>query len=171
LENSLNEEGCMKSEERQLSFEQLVARWQGLEDKTLHSASDIADKATNPFIRTVMQMIKLDSQKHRIVLQSILDSENTEIPHISRDELKSVASMLDAHMELEAESIDLALAADTFKGNRLFATRFLLSTLLEDEMKHHRMTAELLDCLKLESIAGGQNDFFFSSSQRQVHSP
>ena len=132
-------------------MESLVERWQGLEDKTILSADAIADKANNPLIKTVMHMIQHDSRKHKLMLRSILDMQKSEALHLSPDELQSLAQMLNAHMELEAEAIDVA--ANCFAGNRLFATTYLLSSLMEEEMKHHRMIAELLDSLKLESIS------------------
>ncbi|MGO9612639.1 MAG: hypothetical protein ACLPX5_06360 [Dissulfurispiraceae bacterium] len=132
-------------------FLSIIRRWQKLEDGTIKSAEGMINKTTNPFVRTTMEMIKHDSEKHKIVLQAIIDAATKEAPHLRPDELASLAAMLYKHMEIEAQSIQLA--AEAFKNSKLFVTGYFLSALLEDETKHHRMITQLTDELKKASIS------------------
>lgn len=135
-----------KSEE----FLYLMREWQGLEDKTIGSAEAIIQKTKNPFIRTIMEMIRHDSEKHRNIQQMIIDNITKEAIYISPDELNDLSDMLNTHMEAEAES--LCLADEAWAGSELFFTRFLLSCLIADEAKHHGLINQLND-LKRSAIA------------------
>lgn len=130
---------------RQPTLDILVQRWQGLEDKTIWSACNIADKVSDPFVRAIMKVIRHDSQKHKIILQSIKDIQNNEALHFSADESRDLSLLLSEHMSLQAESIDVAI--DTLTVEKPYATAFLLSTLMEEEMIHKRMLSELLERL------------------------
>ncbi|MCX7794278.1 MAG: hypothetical protein N2257_07760 [Thermodesulfovibrionales bacterium] len=138
-----------KPVEKSDDFLDLIKRWQTLEDKTIAIAEDIIKKTDNSFIRTIMELIKYDSEKHKAIQQMIIDNITKEAIHISPDELNTLSDILNTHMEAEAES--LRLAEDAYRGSELFITRFLLSYLIADEAKHHGLLIQF-DDLKRASI-------------------
>lgn len=121
----------------------LMKKWQALEDTTIESANAVMGKTGNPLVRMIMESIRHDSEKHKLIQQMIIDSLTTEAMHISPDELNALSDMLNAHLETEAESLCLAEAA--LAKSELFFTRFLLSSLIADEAKHHGLIAQLND--------------------------
>ncbi len=128
----------------------LLIRWQKLEDTTIKHAESLCEKTSSPFVKTTMQMILHDSRKHKVVLQSIIDSVETEAPVLSPDELAALSSMLNRHMEIEASSI--AVAGEALSKSKLLMTSYVLSALLEDETNHHQMIIQLTDELKRAMI-------------------
>ena len=130
-------------------FFDVLTEWQIIEDRTIASADELSGKANNPIVKMAMEMIKHESERHKIILQMIRDTMISESMHISPDELASLSDMLNRHMEMEAKS--LALADDAYRNSGLFSTRFLLSILLADEAKHHGMI-NLLNELKRASV-------------------
>ncbi len=130
-------------------FQNLIQQWQKLEDKAIGSADAMIRKATNPFFRVIMESIKHDSEKHKLIQQMIIDSITKETKGINPDELNEMSDMLNNHMEAEAESLRLAHAA--LAKSELFFNRFLLSYLIADEAKHHDLI-NLLNDLKGATI-------------------
>lgn len=124
-------------------FLTLMKKWRALEDRTIASANAIMGATGNPLVRMIMESIKHDSEKHKLIQQMIIDSLTTEAVHITPDELNALSDMLNTHMEAEAESLCLAEAA--LAKSELFFTRFLLSYLIADEAKHHGLIAQLND--------------------------
>lgn len=139
-----------KAMESSEEFLNIVKEWQALEDKTIQSADELIRKAKNPLIEMIMEMIKRDSGKHKIMLQMIIDNLTREAAHLSPDELAPVSELLTRHMEIEAKSI--ALANDALKKSELAVTRLILSALLNDETKHHSQLHELNEELKRATI-------------------
>ncbi len=131
-------------------FLRLIREWQALEDKTIASASELISKAKNPLVEMVMEMIKQDSGKHKIMLKMIVDNLTREAIRLSPDELSNLSSLLNKHMEVEAKSI--GLANDALKKSELAATRYILSALLDDETTHHSRLHTLNEELKKSTI-------------------
>ncbi len=100
-------------------------------------------KTKNPIIKMTMELIKKDSEKHKIVQQMIIDSLTKQAIHIDPDELNALSDMLNKHMEAEAES--MCLADEALNKSELFTTRYLLSYLIADECKHHGLMNQLND--------------------------
>lgn len=124
-------------------FLKLIREWQALEDKTIASAEGVMKKTKNPLVKMTMDLIKHDSEKHKLVQQMIIDNLTKEAVHVDPDELNALSDMLNKHMEAEAESLCLADAA--LAKSELFFTRFLLSYLVADETKHHGLINQLND--------------------------
>ena len=138
-----------RPEESSEEFQNLMQHWQKLEDKAIGSADAMIRKASNPFFRVIMESIKHDSEKHKLIQQMIIDSITKEAIGINPDELNEMSDMLNNHMEAEAESLRLAHAA--LAKSELFFTRFLLAYLIADEAKHHDLI-NLLNDLKGATI-------------------
>lgn len=132
-----------KPAEDSKEFLKLIKEWQALEDNTIASASAILKKTRNPIVKMTMELIKKDSEKHKLVQQMIIDSITKEAIHINPDELNMLSDMLNKHMEAEANS--LCIADEAFNNSELFTTRYLLSYLIADESKHHGLMSQLND--------------------------
>jgi rubrerythrin len=133
-------------EKKAENLEELVAtlkRWQEIETASVAQTSAIMEKTKNPLIRLVMEIIRQDSAMHRRVQQTILDSLEKEAFSLTPEELGDVWEMIEAHAEMEKETITLAEKAR--KNCRLFIQRHLLTYLIEDEQKHDRLLAQLED--------------------------
>ncbi len=131
-------------------FLDLLTEWQVLEDKTIASAGELLGKTNNSIVRMTMELIKHDSERHKIILQMIRDTVTKEAMHLSPDELASLSDVLNRHMELESKC--LAFADEAYAGSRLFSTRYLLSILIADEAKHHGLLNQLNE-LKRASVS------------------
>ncbi len=129
--------------ENSKEFLKLIKEWQALEDRTIASAGAMLKKAKNPIVKMTMELIKKDSEKHKIIQQMIIDSLTKEAIHLDPDELNIVSDMLNKHMEAEAES--LCLADEAWRNSELFTTKYLLSYLIADEAKHHGLMSQLND--------------------------
>ncbi len=129
--------------ENSKEFLKLIKEWQALEDATIASASAMLKKTKNPIVKMTMELIKKDSEKHKIVQQMIIDSITKEAIHLDPEELNAVSDMLNKHMEAEADS--LCLAEKALQESELFTTKYLLSYLIADEAKHHGLMCQLND--------------------------
>jgi hypothetical protein len=123
-------------------FLNLIQHWQKLEDKAIGSADSML-KTSNPFFRVIMESLKHDSEKCKLIQQMIIDSIAKGAIKINPDELKEISDMLNNHMEVEAESLRLAHTA--LAKSELVFTRFLLSYLIADKDKHHDLIERLND--------------------------
>lgn len=122
-------------------FLNLIREWQALEDKTIASAEELLNKTNNPLVKMTMEMIKHDSQKHKVMQQMLIDSITKEAIHLSPDELAPLSDLLNRHLEAEAKSLSLADAS--LEKSELFITRYILSYLIADETKHHSLINKL----------------------------
>jgi len=119
----------------------LISEWQKLEDLTIKSADETISKTKNSLVKMTMEMIKNDSQKHKIMQQMLIDNLTKEAIHLTSDELAPLSAMLNKHMEEEARSLALADAA--LEKSQDFITRYILSYLIADETKHHALLNKL----------------------------
>lgn len=131
-------------------FVNLMRKWQDLEDTAIASAEELIRGTDNPLVKMTMELIKHDSEKHKLVQQMIIDNLTKEAVHVSPDELVALSDMLNKHMEAEEEALYIAGAA--LEKSELFITRFLLSYLIADEKKHHGLIEQLND-LKRAAIS------------------
>lgn len=130
-----------KPVEESEEFLNLIREWQALEDKTIASAEELIKNTNNPLVKMTMEMIRHDSEKHKVMQQMIIDSITKEAIHLSPEELAPLSDMLNKHMEAEAKSLSLADAA--LEKSELFVTRYILSYLIADETKHHSLINKL----------------------------
>lgn len=119
----------------------ILSEWQKLEDKTIKSADETMGKTKNSLVKMTMEMIKNDSQKHKVMQQMLIDNLTKEAIHLNSDDLAPLSAMLNKHMEEEARSLALADAA--LEKSHDFITRYILSYLIADETKHHALLNKL----------------------------
>lgn len=132
----------MKSPENRKKFEELLRRWILLEEGTINEANKLTRDSKNPMVRAVIDLLKLDSEKHKHILQTIQQSLTSTVT-FSTDDLKVVGTFVDKHMTIEKDAIETAEQALALTS--LPIPKLLLSHLLEDEKSHDAYVAELND--------------------------
>ncbi len=133
--------GKQKPMEMSEEFLDTIRQWQKLEDDTIRNSEELIAKSKNPIIRMIMEMIKFDSQKHKVMQQLLIDGLSREPLHLNPDELAPLAEEMNRHIEAESKSVQLASKA--LEQSELFVTRYILTLLLADEAKHHRLLGDL----------------------------
>lgn len=123
-------------------FEELVKRWIVLEESTIKEANNLTGSSKNPMVKAIIDILKMDSEKHKHILQAIQKSLDSTVT-FSTDDLKVVGTLVDKHMILEKNAIETAEQA--LEMSSLPIPRLLLSHLLEDEKSHDAYVAELND--------------------------
>ena len=119
----------------------MLKEWQKLEDETIKHADASMKKSKNKLVKMTMEMIKNDSQKHRIMQQLLIDSLTKEPFLLTPDDLASISDGLNKHLAAEAKTLELADKA--LQNSELFITRYILSYLIADEHKHHALLSKL----------------------------
>jgi uncharacterized tellurite resistance protein B-like protein len=119
----------------------VLAEWYSLEDQTIKLAEDLMKKSDNSFVKVIMEMIKRDSEKHKIMQQFAIDHLTKEAFHLTPQELIPLGEVLEKHVQAEAKSMGLANSAITM--SRDYFTNFIVSYLMADEIKHHEMLTKL----------------------------
>jgi len=122
-------------------FLDIIKEWQKLEDATIKYSEELMKKTDNKLIKMTMEMIKHDSQKHKVMQQMLIDSLTNEPFILSPDDLATLSDGLNKHLAAEAKSLELA--DEALKNSELFVTRYILSYLLADEQKHHKLLSNL----------------------------
>jgi MoxR-like ATPase len=135
----------MQKEKTMSQHDKLVGHfreWQNLENDTRAIAEDLQKKTSNPFIQMIMEVIKRDSEKHKVMQQFIIDALTKEAVHLSPEELIPLSEILDKHIKAEAEAMALANACAVEESKDFFVD-FIVEALMEDEAKHHSMLRTL----------------------------
>lgn len=119
----------------------ILEDWQRLEDETIKHADSSLKKSKNKLVRMTMEMIKHDSQKHKAMQQTLIDSLTKAPMILSPEDLSSLSDGLNKHLAAEAKSLELA--DEALQNSELFITRYILSYLIADEQKHHSLLSKL----------------------------
>lgn len=131
--------------EQQETFEAGIRKWQDIEDQTIASCDRILSATDNVLVRTITDVIKADSEKHKEVLAVISQALEGTIS-LTPDELGEMSELLDKHLDLEMDTV--ALASEQLEMSRNFVVDHLVSYLLEDEKKHFLLMRQLNDFKK-----------------------
>jgi rubrerythrin len=132
----------MAAVERKEYFEEGVEKWLRLEDDTIASCEKIIDASDNAMVKLMAGLVKTDSQKHIEILNFIKEALDGTIT-LTPDELGNISELLDAHIQIEKDSITLGEAE--YEESRHFVVRHLLSYLIMDETKHFKIFNQLRD--------------------------
>ena len=130
---------AMKHTGEQLA--KVLKEWYSLEDQTIKLAEDLMKKSDNSFVKVIMEMIKRDSEKHKIMQQFAIDNLTKEAFHLTPQELIPLGEVLEKHVQAEAKS--MGLANEAIIMSRDYFTNFIVSYLMADEIKHHEMLTKL----------------------------
>lgn len=128
--------------------ERIVAnmkRWQKVENASVASTGRIIEQTENPIVRLVMEIIQRDSQLHYRVQELIADSLERKALALSTDEVAAVWGMIEEHIKLEKQTIEIAKASleAIGKSKGMLVQAYLLEYLLKDEEKHEAILANL----------------------------
>ncbi len=127
--------------ERTAKTVDVLRQWQGIERDAIETTAQIMEKTNNLLIRQIMEIIRNDSVQHHRVQQFLIDSITRTPVTLSPEELAEVWGQLEAHDELERQTIELAkeLLEETTEP----VHKVLLDYLLRDEEKHDTILGEL----------------------------
>jgi rubrerythrin len=119
----------------------VLRQWQGIERDAIETTAQIMEKTDNLLIRQIMEIIRNDSVQHHRVQQFLIDSITRTPITLSPEDLAEVWGQLEAHDELERQTIELAkeLLEETTEPIH----KILLDYLLRDEEKHDTILGEL----------------------------
>ena len=130
----------MSMKEVQQELADSMRHWQKIEDRSVESTGQVIAKTENPLIRLVMEIIQRDSQIHHRVQQFIIDSIENKPVALSTDEMASISEMIDNHLKIENDMVDLVdKALSDVKDKKMLVQEYLLNFLVEDEKKHASM--------------------------------
>jgi hypothetical protein len=135
----------MSSKEAQEKLVANLKNWKKVENASVASTGRIIEKTTNPILRLVMEIIQRDSQLHYRVQDMIIDTiEGGKAVSLSPDEMADVWGMVEEHLKLEQETIELAKnSLEALKGRHMKVQSYLLEYLLADEEKHEKLLQNL----------------------------
>lgn len=121
-----------------------MEKWQKVEDASVLSTGRVIAKSGNPLVRLVMEIIQRDSRMHHRVQQMISDAVGTGVVSLSPDELLEVWDMIEQHIVIEKQTIELAdELIEAVKGKNMVVAEYLLHYLSRDEQKHDALLADL----------------------------
>lgn len=136
----------MSTRESRASLVEILRAWQRSEDRRVSQSAEILRRARHPVVRMVMEVVRRDAAMHHRVQQFIIDSIEKEAVPPTVEDLESVWSAIEAHVESARETAQLVAAAQKkLAGTKHVVQQYLLSYLAADERKHD----ELLDGLSL----------------------
>ncbi len=128
--------------ENRKKFDELVSRWITLEETTINEANTLSASSKNPMVKAVIDLVKIDSEKHKHILKTIQQSLDSTVT-FTTDDLKIVDTFVEKHMLLEKNAV--ATAEQALSMSSLPIPRLLLSQLLQDEKSHDAYITELND--------------------------
>ncbi len=128
----------------------IMADWQRVEEDTVEFANREMPQARNTLTKTMLQVIELEAQKHRLLQQMIIDSMKKEAVNLSPDELGILSGYINKYLDSEGKK--LCEAEGSVAQSRPFVTSFLLSLLTEDLKTQSCILKQFEDELKNASI-------------------
>ena len=119
----------------------VLRQWQGIERDAIETTAQIMEKTDNLLIRQIMEIIRNDSVQHHRVQQFLIDSLTKTPLTLTPEDLAEVWGQLEAHDELERQTIELAKELKEQTTEPLHV--ILLDYLLRDEEKHDTILGDL----------------------------
>ncbi len=124
---------------------------QAIECRNIEAVREEIPKAKNRLVRTVLQALDFEAEKHHLIQQMIIDSIKEESVNLSPDELQNFSHLLNKH--LEAEEKALSFAKEAYEKSNLPIPRFLLSYLVADLEMQNDLLSQFENELKTASIS------------------
>ena len=117
------------------------------EDRVAKGLTFWHDSFQNPFVRLFIHRIILDTMRHSDTYQMLIDlNEGAFIGEASRE---TMAAEVAAHIKEERRMLERAKTiAQSLKEKRF---KQILTQIIEDEKKHHRLLQDLSDILRKEA--------------------
>jgi len=125
---------------KRANFDKNIEKWIEIEDLTVGSCEAIIKKSKSPVVNALMKAVKMDSQKHKELLQFVqqcLDGTITLTP----EDLATASDLIEAHVKFERDAI--SMAEKSLADSRHFVINQVLKYILEDERKHFSMVTDM----------------------------
>jgi hypothetical protein len=119
----------------------VLRQWQGIERDAIETTAQIMEKTDNLLIRQIMEIIRNDSVQHHRVQQFLIDCITRTPITLSPEDLAEVWGQIEAHDELERQTIELAKELKEQTTEPMH--KILLDYLLRDEEKHDAILGDL----------------------------
>ena len=139
-----------------------ISHGQEIECRNILSTEEEIPKAKNRLVKTVLQALNFEAEKHHLIQQMIIDSIKEESVNMSPDELQNFSSLLNKH--LKAEEKALSFAKEAFEKSNLPIPRFLLSYLVADMKMQNDLLTQFEDELKTASISTSVSSRMFTAA-------
>ncbi len=140
-EDEMAEKKRLSGPERQKFTIDVLRQWQGIERDAIETTAQIMEKTDNLLIRQIMEIIRNDSVQHHRVQQFLIDSMTKTPVTLTPEELAEVWGEIEAHDELERQTIELAKELKEQTTDPVH--EILLDYLLRDEEKHDTILGDL----------------------------
>jgi rubrerythrin len=122
-----------KAAETSEEFAKSIRKWLGIERATISITKKMLQKVENPIVAALMDTIMRDSEKHKEILNLILEGLDG-VTVLNREDMGLLAEYIEKHAETEKTIVEMA--EQTLKNVRNPIPKFLLEYLLVDEKKH-----------------------------------
>lgn len=130
-----------KGQERIDRMVDALSKWQEIERKAMDQMASIMEKTSNPFIRTILEIIRNDSLMHHRVQQVLIDSMTRAAVSLTPEEIGAIWDEIEAHDELEKDVVRLGQELREDAWTPIQAQ--LLDYLVKDEQKHDWLLEQL----------------------------
>ncbi len=117
-------------------------KMQKLEKEYAQKLKDSAKEIKNPVVKAVMEAVSQDSFKHSMLYEVITELLSKEHPFISEEVSEHIRKEIDEHIRTETEMIKVVREA-LEKGVSNKAVKFLLESILRDEVFHHALLTKV----------------------------
>ncbi|MEM2005064.1 MAG: ferritin-like domain-containing protein [Zestosphaera sp.] len=107
---------------------------------------DSAKEVKNDVVRIVMVVVAQDSLKHSMIYDALVELLREERPVIDETELVRIGDEIEHHIRTEEEMIKY-LRDSIESGTSNKAIKFLLETLLRDELYHHALLKRIYEMI------------------------
>lgn len=138
--------------ENRKRFVELLQKWIVLETNTIDSAESLLKIAKNPYVKALIELIKIDSEKHRQILETIRLSLDSTVT-FTHDDMDVINTFIERHDSMEKGTINVA--EQIIEMVMLPIPKLLMTHLLEDEKSHDKYIEEVTR-LKLDMAKATQ---------------
>jgi hypothetical protein len=131
-------------------FVDRIKEWQAIENDNIERTDREVPETKNPLIRTMLQALRLEAEKRRLLQQMVIDSVQREAVNLSPDELGNLSGHINRHMEAEEKALSIAMEA--LDKSELTIPSYLLSYLIGDLKNQKSLLRQFDDKLKNASV-------------------
>jgi rubrerythrin len=125
-----------------------------LELSHVKNLTPLAEKTGHPLVKVILQSVIHDSGKHASICQALIDVNAGEAPHmLDLDMAKAVELHQNIKQHIRVESKMITRLETMVKEAEDDRVAELLSYMLEDERRHHRLLTGLSNLLDRDESA------------------
>ncbi len=144
-----------------------IRKQKRIENKIARDYESTIKQLRNPYVKAMLQTFQLESRKHAVTLQSILDKESGEVTEVS--DVWEMRSVLTKH--LRAEEAMLKQLKTLAEGVDDPSVKSVLQEIAADEKRHHSGLRRLLDLASAKSTMVSEFWDTASRSMYMLHKP